>query len=268
MQRKPAVAGYFYPGNHRDLRAVLSSLVEESFDKIKAKGVVVPHAGYMYSGAVAGKVYGKIIPPEVAVILGPNHTGLGTECAIFPGDSFLTPLGEVKIEKKLVKALLEKVPFLKEDSLAHTHEHSIEVQIPFLQYLNPIVKIIPICLGRLDISEIELLGDALGESVFEHDPEKVLIVASTDFSHYVPHDVAKQKDMLAIEEIKKLSEEGLLKVVLEENISMCGVIPVCVAIRACKKLGAEKGELIQYMTSGDVIQDYSSVVGYGGLIIY
>ncbi len=268
MQRKPAVAGYFYPGNHRDLRAVLSSLVEESPEKIKAKGIVVPHAGYMYSGMVAGKVYGKIVPPEIAIILGPNHTGLGTECAIFPGDSFLTPLGEAKVEKKLVKILLEKVPFLEEDSLAHTHEHSIEVQVPFLQYLNPLIKIVPICIGRLNLEEMTTFGEAIAETVSEHEAEKILIVASTDFSHYVPHEVAKEKDFLAIKEIENLSEEGLLTVVLSENISMCGVIPVCITIIACKKLGAQKAELIKYMTSGDIIQDYTSVVGYGGLVIY
>ncbi|NPA39547.1 MAG: AmmeMemoRadiSam system protein B [Thermodesulfobacteria bacterium] len=266
-KRTPAVAGMFYSENPVELRHNLSELIVFTKEKIEAKGVVVPHAGYMYSGWVAGKVYGAIEPPQVAIILGPNHTGLGDRASIFAGESFITPLGEVKVEISLVEILVNQVEFLSTDPTAHIHEHSIEVQVPFLQYINPDVKIVPICLGRLSFEEILTLGDALYFAVSQY-PGKVLLVASTDFSHYVPHEVAKQKDSLAIEAILKLSEEELIKVVVEEGISMCGVIPTAVVIRACKGLGAKKAILIDYMTSGDVIKDYHSVVGYGGIVIY
>ncbi len=268
MRRKPAVAGMFYSENSKELRFNLSELISFSKKKIKAKGVVVPHAGYMYSGWVAGRVYGSIEPPDTAIIIGPNHTGLGEEASIFDGESFITPLGEAYIDKPIVKDLIKKVPFLSTDPLAHLHEHSIEVQVPFLQYINPDIKIVPICLGNISFEEIQELGNAIAETIEKTQIKFILIIASSDFSHYVPHEVAKEKDMLAIREILQLSEEGLLKIVLQEKISMCGVIPVAVTIVACKKIGATKAQLIEYMTSGDIIKDYSSVVGYAGIIIY
>ncbi len=268
MKRQPAVAGMFYSENPKELKFNLSELINFAKKRIKAKGIVVPHAGYMYSGWVAGRVYGSIEPPDTAIILGPNHTGLGDEASIFDGESFVTPLGEAFIDKPIVKNLIKKVHFLSTDPLAHMHEHSIEVQVPFLQYINPDIKIVPICLGHISFEEIQILGNAIGEVIEETSIKDILIVASSDFSHYVPHEVAKEKDMLAIREILNLSEERLLKIVFQEKISMCGVIPVAVTIVACKKIGATKAQLIEYMTSGDIIKDYSSVVGYGGIIFY
>ncbi|MFN3505113.1 MAG: AmmeMemoRadiSam system protein B [Caldimicrobium sp.] len=271
MKRKPAVANYFYPGDNFTLNSLLDELIEESEEKIPALGIVVPHAGYIYSGKVAGKVYGRIVPPDVAIILGPNHTGLGEKASLFNGESFLTPLGEAKINQKFKNLILEKCYLVKEDSYAHLREHSLEVQIPFLQYLNFELEIVPLVLMDLDLEEIKILGKSLAEAISEflsEEEKDVLIVASSDFSHYEPHTIAQRKDALAIEEIVKLSEEGLLRVVYENRISMCGVLPVCTMLVAVKELGASSAELVDYKTSGDITGDYSGVVGYAGIIIY
>lgn len=271
MKREPAVAGYFYPKEREKLLLELKKLIEFSPKRIFALGGVVPHAGYMYSGGVAGKVYGKILPPDVAIIMGPNHTGLGERVSFFDGESFLTPLGEVKIEKELTEILFNETNLIRRDKWAHIREHSLEVQVPFLQFLNPQVKIVPLCLSELDLSEIRQLGKALAKAIkvyTEQTGKKILIVASSDFSHYESHAIAKKKDSLAIEEILKLSEEGLLKTVISHRINMCGVIPVSVTMVACKELGAKNTLLVDYKTSGDITGDYSAVVGYGGIIIY
>lgn len=268
MKREPAVAGYFYSNNVRDLKFDLSRLIVFSEEKLKVKGVIAPHAGYMYSGWVAGKVYGAILPPEIAIIIGPNHTGLGRRIAVFDGESFITPLGEVFVDKELVEDLTNSVSILSSDIMAHLHEHSIEVQIPFLQYLNPNIKIVPICLGRLNLEEIIILGGGIAESVKKRSDKYIVIIASSDFSHYVPHKIAKENDLEAIKEIINLSEEKFVTLVEEKNLSICGYIPIAVTINACKTLGATNAKLIDYMTSGDVIKDYDSVVGYGGIIIW
>lgn len=268
MKREPAVAGYFYSENPKELRFHLSTLIKFKENRIKAKGIIVPHAGYMYSGWVAGKVYGSILPPDTAIIIGTNHTGLGERIALFSGECFITPLGEALVDKELTEVLINSVPILSKDVMAHLHEHSIEVQVPFLQYINPKVKIIPLCLGRLNLEEIIELGKGIAETIKKDSDKHILIVGSSDFSHYVPHEVAKEKDMKAIKEILKLSEESFLNVIFEEKVSACGYIPIAVTINACKNLSANKAELVEYMTSGDVIKDYSSVVGYAGIVIY
>lgn len=271
MQRKPVVAGYFYPGDIYTLTSTLQELIVEDEEKINALGIIVPHAGYIYSGKVAGRVYGKIEIPDVVLLLGPNHTGLGERISLFNGKSFLTPLGEVKINKSLSELILKYCPLVKEDSLAHSREHSLEVQVPFLQYLNPEVEIVPILLIDLNVEELNLFGKAIANAIREFEAEneqEILIVVSSDFSHYEPKSIAERKDNLAIEEILNLSEEGLLKVVYENRISMCGILPVFSLIVAAKELGRTNAELVDYKTSGDVTGDYSSVVGYAGIIIY
>ncbi len=267
MLREPAVAGQFYPGDPETLRLEVSRLLQKVEPKVEAKAVVSPHAGYMYSGHVAGAVYGRIVPPELAIILGPNHTGLGARAAVLPYGAFLTPLGEVPIEAEIADLLLKAVPFLKADSLAHLYEHSLEVQVPFLQYLNPQLSLVPVCLARLDYTEVQELGLALGE-VLRNYPKRALIVASTDFSHYVPDEMARRKDRLALERILALDAQGLIEVVTQNQISMCGVIPTAVAIEGARALGAQHAELVKYATSGEISGDYQQVVGYGGLIIW
>lgn len=271
MIRDAVVAGYFYPGRPESLLRTLEELIDVTEEKISAISIVVPHAGYIYSGKVAGKVYGRIQPPDLAIILGPNHTGLGPEVSLFSGEAFRTPFGLVKVNRDLVKLLLEYSNLISPDTLAHKREHSLEVQVPFLQYLNPDIEIVPLCIGHLSLEEIRELGDALSQAVAQFEDSTgrdVLIVASSDFSHYEPQAIANTKDLLAINEILNLSEEGLLRVVYQERISMCGVFPVAITICASKLLGAEKAVLVDYKTSGDITGDYSAVVGYGGIIIY
>lgn len=270
MKRKPTVAGYFYPADYYSLNSLLEELIEDSLEKVSAWGIVVPHAGYIYSGKVAGKVYGRLEPPDVAVILGPNHTGLGESVSLFNGESYLTPLGEAKINQSLSKLIIEKCPLVKKEVYAHMREHSLEVQVPFLQYINPEIEIVPIVIMDLNLQEIKFLGEAIAEAIEEFisvEKKEVLIVASSDFSHYEPQTIAERKDRLAIEEILSLSEEGLLRVVYENRISMCGVLPVSVMLVSTRELGASMAELIDYKTSGDVTGDYSAVVGYAGIII-
>ena len=268
MKRGPAVAGVFYPGKPAELRETLNFLIESASERVRAIAVVSPHAGYMYSGKVAGRVFGRIEAPDTAIILGPNHTGLGAAISLYPGEAFVTPLGEARIDEELREALFKECSLFTPDVKAHEHEHSLEVQVPFLQYLNPIVKIVPVCLSYISLKEIKELGETIAKVIKAFPEKKILIVASSDFSHYVPHEVAKEKDKRAIEKILNLDEEGLIKRVVEERISMCGVVPVSVAMVASKGIKEKpQAELVAYQTSGDVIGDYSSVVGYGGIIV-
>lgn len=265
MIRLPAVAGQFYEAKpsllQKEIETYLVAAPQEP-----AIAVICPHAGYMYSGHVAGAVYSRVVIPDNVVILGPNHTGLGHPAAIMASGAWQMPFGPVKINETLAQAILNQSEVLVDDPQAHLYEHSLEVQVPFLQYLNPRVEIVPICLARLGLSAIEDIGQAVARAISQY-PEPVLIVASTDMSHYVPHQVAQEKDALAIEKILALDHIGLLEVVTREQISMCGVIPTAATIVAAKMLGAKKAQLVKYATSGEVSGDFYQVVGYAGLII-
>ncbi len=265
--RPPVVAGQFYPADPQDLLEMLRSLCDPipEDEKIEAKAIIVPHAGYIYSGKVAGMVFSRVKIPKNIILLGPNHTGYGPEISTYPDGYWLTPLGKVAVNENLA-AKLTSTNFYIPDYTAHIYEHSLEVQLPFLQFLSQeTFEIVPTVFKFLSLDTSLLAGDFLGSTL--QDKKDYLIVISTDFSHYVPHEVAKQKDALAIEQILNLDPENLYKVVVENDISMCGVIPVTVALRALKHLGASKAELIAYQTSGEVNQDFSSVVGYAGIII-
>ncbi len=267
MIRMPAVAGRFYEARPESLKREVEAYLIPNKPKEKAIAVVCPHAGYIYSGHVAGAVYSQIIIPDTIVILGPNHTGLGKPAAIMTEGKWQMPFGAVPIEENLARMILHHSNILEKDEQAHLYEHSLEVQIPFLQYLNPNICIVPICLSTLlSITEIEEIGAAIGNAIELYD-KPTLIVASTDMSHYVPHDIAKKKDSLAIERILELDFVGLLEVVMQEKISMCGVVPTATSIVAAKKLGAVKGYLVRYATSGEISGDFYQVVGYAGIII-
>lgn len=268
MVRYPAVAGQFYPGTQSELLSFLNSLCRESSSKVRAKAVVVPHAGYIYSGGVAGETYGKVEIPENNVIMGPNHTGLGKPAAVFPQGTWITPLGEVEINEAFTSELLNLYPF-EADSTAHVYEHSLEVQVPFLQFCsqNENLKIVPIVFQHLPLEDCIRAGENLAKVISSLE-EDTLIVISTDFSHYVLQETAEYLDSIAIEAILNLSPEELYVKVLEYNISMCGFIPATVGLTAAKELGAKNAELVAYRTSGDVTGDYSQVVGYAGIIIY
>ncbi len=267
MKRKAAVAGYFYPSEKEKLRTMLKQFIDVDKEKKKAVSVISPHAGYQYSGAVAGSVFSSVVLPNKFIILGPNHRSSRSGCALVKEGEWENPLGNVEIDSKLSETLMNLTSVLEYDEEAHIYEHSIEVQIPFIQYLKKNISIVPISISYfVSIDELEELGEAISKSIKEHE-EDVLIVASTDMSHRIPQSIAQEKDYLAIEEILKLNERGLFEVVQKKEISMCGYQPVISAIVASKRLGAEKGELLTYQTSGDVTGNYQDVVGYAGICI-
>ncbi|NPB08906.1 MAG: AmmeMemoRadiSam system protein B [Thermodesulfobacteria bacterium] len=266
MIRMPAVAGRFYEANPELLKREIETYLKIREPREMVIGAVCPHAGYMYSGHVAGEVYGRIIVPDTVVIMGPNHTGLGQPAAIMASGVWQMPFGPVEIDEELARLILAESQVLEDDAQAHLYEHSLEVQVPFLQYLNPRVRIVPICLSMLSLPEIEDIGLATARAISQYGAP-VLLVASTDMSHYVPHSVAKEKDMMAIQRILELDHVGLIEVVVREKISMCGVVPTAATLVAAKGLGARGGELVKYATSGEITGDFYQVVGYAGIII-
>jgi AmmeMemoRadiSam system protein B len=266
MVRNPAVAGQFYTNDSQRLRSQIETLIAAKGPKKKVMGIISPHAGYVYSGAVSGEVYGRVEVPETVLILGPNHHGLGSRAAISLKEEWITPLGSVPINTSLAELILKSSPLIKEDMTAHQYEHSIEVQVPFLQVARPDVKIVPICLGLLDLESCKNMGISLAKAVRECETG-VLVVASTDMSHYEPDKIARKKDEMALREILALNPEGLYSVVRDMEITMCGVIPATVMLVAARELGATKCELIRYATSGDVSGDYRQVVGYAAVTV-
>lgn len=267
MIRKPVVAGQFYPQVEATLNKMLSKLIDVSSEKEEVKGVIMPHAGYVYSGYVAGATISKAVIKKTAIILGTNHTGRGESFAITTKGSWETPLGEVKIDTEIAESILKESALLKEDTVAHLYEHSIEVIVPFLQYLKKDIKIVPIVVSGGGTQEYQQLGKELATG-FKKIGRSALFIASSDFTHYESREAAEGKDRLAIDAISALDEVLLFNTVREKNISMCGVAPVCVLMRASKELGAKKAGLVKYQTSGDISGDYSSVVGYAGLVIW
>lgn len=268
MIRAPVVAGHFYPGSKTSLLREVESLIDSKSKKQDALGVVSPHAGYPYSGSVAGSVLSSIAPKPTYVILGPNHTGLGERFGLDTNDSWATPLGEVKLNRELADTIVKRCRLVKNDSLSHAHEHSIEVQIPFLQVLQEEFTIVPITVSYAGLDAYREAGTAIASSVRSLGLEKdVTIIASSDMTHYEPHEAAKKKDAIAIEAVLALDEQRLVEKVAELDITMCGFAPAAIMITAVKALGATKARLIRYQTSGDTSGDYSSVVGYAGIVI-
>ena len=266
MIRRAVFAGDWYPGDPRRLRAALASYIESSDAEQDVIGVVAPHAGYMYSGHVAGAVYSQARIPNAVVVLCVNHRGVGPRAAIMGAGHWETPLGPVPIQEELAGDLKKKVGFLEEDAAAHAREHSLEMQLPFLQFRNQGVHLVPICLQRLDYAECAALGEGLAKAV-EEFPEPVLLVASTDMTHFESQEDAKRRDMLAIDRVLEIDPRGLYQTVTDHGISMCGFIPTTCVLCACKSLGATQGTLVRYATSGDVSGDYASVVGYAGIYL-
>lgn len=266
MIRKPQVAGQFYPASPSALKRQLEQLVEEKEKKEAALGLVLPHAGYIFSGKVAAACFSQVKLTKTVVILGPNHTGLGSPFSIMSEGKWQMPLGKVEIDAPLAKKILNTSKNLKEDIQAHLYEHSIEVQLPFLQFFLTDVKIVPIVLSNADYQTYDEIGNSIAR-VLKETELKSLIVASSDMTHYEPQQKAKSNDNLAIEAILKLDGEELLKRVKEFNITMCGCGPTVCMLSAVKELGAKSAQLIKYQTSGDTSGDYSSVVGYAGIAV-
>lgn len=267
MKRKPAVAGYFYPHKADALREMVRSLCDPKQQKQKALCVISPHAGFEYSGRVAGAVFSSVALPDKVVLLGPSHRDIQSRIALMKEGEWETPLGSVSVNAELAELVLQYSPGIEEDDIAHVNEHSLEVQLPFIQIFKKDFTIVPVSISYFaGYEDLVDLGRSVSRAI-KKIKEEVLIVASTDMSHYISADEAKKKDFLAIDEIVKLDPRGLYDVVKRENISMCGFQPVVAALVACKELGAKKAELIKYQTSGDVTGDYSQVVGYAGIRI-
>jgi MEMO1 family protein len=273
--RTPAVAGRFYPSHAkellRDIRAYTSEDKNEdqapdTTHQIATIGCVVPHAGYIYSGSVAGAVYARLGIPKRCVILCPNHTGTGHALAVMADTNWQTPLGEVRADVETAARLLRRFPELQEDSAAHRSEHAIEVQLPFLQVRQPELKIVPIAIGTRDFDILRGFGEALAD-VISAQKEKILIIASSDMNHYESDAVTRIKDNKAIERVLAMDARGLWDVVMNEDISMCGFGPTTVMLTAARLLGATSARLIKYATSGEVSGDYESVVGYAGITV-
>jgi len=264
--RQPAVANQFYPGNPKILREQLRQFIPDNQEKKEAISIIVPHAGYMYSGAVAGEVYSRVIVPKDVIILGVNHTGMGHNPSIYQNGDWAMPMGNVPINNELAAEILKETNLVYPDAQAHLYEHSLEVQAPFLQYLRDDIKIVPINMSHLSYQACHDIGAAIARAVKSYN-KPVLMVSSTDMSHFLSQEQTKKLDSLAIENMVNLDPEGLYKTVIKNKISMCGVINTTIALIASINLGAKKCELVRYNTSGDVSGDYFRVVGYAGLIV-
>lgn len=268
--RHPAVAGRFYPGDPDDLRAeargYLSQASSTNQAPLRALGCIAPHAGYMYSGHVAGAVFARIEVPRRCIVLCPNHTGVGRALAIMSEGAWQTPLGDVPLDAELAGALKTRFPALQEDSAAHRAEHAVEVELPFLLLRQPELSFVPIALGTGQFETLEQLGKALAD-VIAAQSDPVLIVASSDMNHYESDAVTRVKDHRAIERILTMDPRGLFDVVTEQDISMCGFGPAVAMLTAARQLGAKSAELVKYATSGDISGDRDMVVGYAGVVV-
>ncbi len=268
MIRKPAVAGSFYPADPETLRAELDGLMRGrgSSEGPAAIALMVPHAGYMYSGPVAADTYAATRLPRRFVILGPNHTGRGEPIAVMAEGAWAMPFGEAPIDEPLAAAILAGCPDSRRDDVAHQREHSLEVQIPFLQHLVGDFRFVPICVGTQNRRTLLDLGRALAEAIGAAG-DRVLILISSDMSHYLPAPVAERQDRKAIDRLLAIDPEGLHEVVVNEEISMCGIAPAVAGLEASRRLGAREARLIRYSNSGERSGNLLSVVGYAGVAI-
>jgi AmmeMemoRadiSam system protein B len=266
MIRPAAVAGHFYSSDPKQLAHEVDEYFSPRADKRRALGCVVPHAGYMYSGYVAGAVYSALEIPSRLILIGPRHFPRGEPLAILSEGSWATPLGEAKIDEALAAEIRREYPRLREDAVAHEREHSLEVQIPFLQRLVGNFRFVPIVLGTDRYGVLEDLGHAVAK-VVAAQRDSVLVVASSDMNHYENEAVTRVKDEHAIARVLALDPRGLYDTVRREEISMCGFAATVTMLVAVRDVGATQAELVRYATSGDINGDHERVVGYAGIVI-
>lgn len=266
MKRKAVVAGQFYPSSSHDLSNQVDGFITPDAEKESVIGIVSPHAGLIYSGEVAGAVYSRIRIPQTVILLGPNHTGLGRPVSIMSSGSWQVPTGELNIDEEVAGKLKEKTSLIEENTTAHSMEHSLEVQLPFIIHFSENTRIVPIIMMSDSLDVCREVGEAVAD-VIKGTEHPVLIVASSDMSHYETDVTARRKDNIAIEKILDMDPEGLYSSVINENISMCGIFPAATMLYAAEKLGAIEANLVKYMTSGETSGDFEQVVGYAGLII-
>jgi len=265
MDRNPYVAGYFYPAAASELKTMIARFTDKKSPKEEVIGLLVPHAGYQYSGPVTGATVSRIKFKDTFIIMGPTHSGLGKPFSVMVEGTWKTPLGEVDIDEELARKLVSISSYLEEDYIAHQEEHAVEVQLPFLQYFKPDVRIVPIILSGAPLSSYKEIGREIAAAIIELKRETV-IMASGDMTHYESHESAKEKDMKAVEAMLALDEDELTRRYQSLSISMCAYGPVACLIAAAKELGATEAELVKYQTSGESSGDYSAVVGYAGVI--
>lgn len=265
--RQPAVAGQFYTTDAEALLAEVKGYLAQAQPRDEARTILAmaPHAGYYYSGIIAGVTLGQANLAETVLLLGPNHTGLGKPFAVWPDGRWLYPGGALQVDAELAALLCEKEPLLTPDTLAHQREHSLEVMVPFLAALNPDTRIVPICVSHPSLDTLIGVGKTIGRTLrgFERP---VSILVSSDMSHFVPHDMAKEQDSQALEPALQLDAARFFETVRGGNISMCGVLPMTVGITAALELGATQTEITGYATSGQINGEMRRVVGYAGML--
>lgn len=268
MIRKTAVAGQFYPADPVELTASLQKHIPSCFRQREAHAVVVPHAGYQYSGDVAGSTYAAVRLPQHFIILCPNHRGLGAPISLISEGVWESPLGDAVIDSQMARRIESICNLVEENSLAHRDEHSVEVQIPFLQHLlNNDFSFVPIAIGTDRYENLVELGHALATAVTQSS-EPFLLISSSDMNHFESSENTLKKDQLAIDEILELDSAGLYECIHRYNISMCGYAPTIAVIEAARQLGATGAELIRHTHSGEITGEFSSVVGYAGIVIH
>jgi AmmeMemoRadiSam system protein B len=277
MIRRPAVAGTFYESHPESLKKRIEWCFKHELgpgklpkfgDKREIKGVVAPHAGFIYSGPVAAHSYYEIVKdgfPETFVILCPNHTGMGSGVAVATEEKWNTPLGDVEIDYEFASQLWKKSGIIDSDSSSHSQEHSCEVHLPFLQYFSNNFQIVPVSMGMQDLETSNEIANAINKVALKLNRDLV-VIASTDFTHYQPQDIASQNDNYVLESIRLLDEQQMMQRVFDLNVTMCGYGPVATNILFSKMRGSLKGEILKYATSGDITGDHSSVVGYASAI--
>lgn len=266
MVRPPAVAGSFYPGTRFQLEALLQKMVPGEAVAGSALAAILPHAGYIYSGRIAAETLSRVKIPQQVVLLGPNHHGQGAGFAISPAEAWETPLGNCELDGALAERLVASIPLAEFDERAHREEHSLEVLIPLLQWLNPAARIVPICIRSAALEALLEFGQTLAKCL-KSEEQEILLIASSDMSHFLPIRQAREQDFMAIECILGLAPRQLYQTVRQERISMCGVAPCVSLLQAGLDLGATRAELVRYGTSADRTGDSSEVVGYAGLLI-
>ena len=267
MLRLPAVAGRFYPSNPAELTALIHKYVvsDPSTPAIQVRACLVPHAGYAYSGHVAGAVLARIALPRKIIILGVRHYPRGEPAAVLSNGSWRTPLGDAQIDEELAEALKKACPLLREDSVAHSTEHSLEVQLPFLQILAPEFRFVPVALGTVRFEQLAEVGEGLAR-VLNNRNDDVLLLTTSDLNHYEDDATTRVKDRKAIEQLLALEPRVLYDTCRHETISMCGLGPATAMLTAMNRLGVKKSELVKYATSADVSGDRSAAVGYAGML--
>ena len=266
MIRPPAVAGRFYAADPDELARQVRDFSAATAEKSPALGCMVPHAGYIYSGHVAGAVYASLQIPAKCILLGPRHFPGGQRMAILTEGSWQTPFGPAPIDSSLGNQLKTLCPDLREDSVAHAREHSLEVQLPFLQQLAPDLHFVPVVLATDRYEELESLGNAVAQTV-RAQSEPLLVIASSDMNHYENDEITRQKDHRAIERILALDPRGLYDTVRSLGITMCGYAAATAMLVAMQKLKARQATLVRYATSGDINGDRDQVVGYAGVVL-